>query len=392
MNDKFLPYSRPVITDDDVAAVADSLRDVMISQGTRLRELEESFARTVSARWAVAASNGTAAVHAMCHAAGIGPGDDVVLPALTFAGTANAVRYVGARPVFADVRPDTYCLDPASVEHVATERTRAILTVDFAGHPSEYETLRQVCSRRGARLLADAAHAPGARFRGREIGGELADMTAFSLNPVKNITAAEGGLVTGSDPSFREAAIRFVRHGMTRDASLFEHPEYADQGWYYEQQTLGFNYKLSELHAALACSQLKRLREHNAHRAQIAAYYADALDPDLLHLPTVAPGMLHAWHLYVVRVRDGGASRRNRLFAALRAAGIGVQLHYIPVPLHPDYRRAGLAPDNGLAQLPVTMEYYDTALSLPVHPAMDESDASRVVDTIATFFATLGNG
>lgn len=388
MNDPFLPYSRPVVTEDDIAAVAESLRDVMISQGARLEQLEGLFARMVSAKWAVGVSSGTAAVHTMCHAAGLGPGDEVVLPALTFAGTANAVRYLGARPVFADVTPDTMCLDPQSVARLATGRTRAVLTVDFAGHPSPYASLRRVAAERDAMLLSDAAHAPGAMVDGHAVGGALADLTAFSLNPVKNITAGEGGLVTGSDPAMRDRAACFVRHGMTREKRLLEKQDNAKHGWYYEQQVLGYNYKLSELHAALALSQLKRLEAHNATRAQIAAYYTQELDAELLRLPVVLPGVTPAWHLYVVRLREGGAAMRNALFAALRSAGIGVQLHYIPVPLHPDYKRAGLAPDDMSETLPVTMDYFDTALSLPVHPAMDESDAARVVDAVSSFFAT----
>ncbi len=375
----FLPYSRPLVDDDDVAAVTAALQDPMISQGTRLTAFEAAFARQVGAAEAVAFSSGTAALHAMCFAAGLGPGDEVIVPALTFAGTANAVLYVGARPVFADIDPDTLCLDPGAVRRALTPRTRAFLPVDFAGHPADYAALAALAGEAGAVVLADAAHAPGARRQGRPVGS-LADMTAFSFNPVKNMTSAEGGMVTTDDPE-RAARLRQFRvHGMTRDADRLEAP--APGGWYYEQQFLGYNYKLSELHAALGLSQLARLEAYNARRRALAACYDARLAALPLVLPGTARGVLHARHLYVVQVLP--PFDRDALFATLREQGFGVQVHYIPVPLHPHYRRLGYTLDD----CPHVAHYYAGALSLPLHPAMTEADVDRVVHALQRFFET----
>ncbi|WP_456427414.1 DegT/DnrJ/EryC1/StrS family aminotransferase [Rhodocaloribacter sp.] len=380
----FLPYSRPLVSEEDVAAVAEALRDPIISQGARLEAFERAFAEKVGAAHAVAFSSGTAALHGMCFVAGLGPDDEVIVPALTFAGTANAVRYLGGTPVFADVDPATLCLDVEAVRAALTPRTRAILTVDFAGHPSAYAPLRALADEAGCLLLADAAHAPGATYRGRPVGSDLAAMTAFSFNPVKNMTSAEGGMVTTADAE-RAARLRQFRvHGMTRDPDRLEAP--SPGGWYYEQQFLGFNYKLSELHAALGLSQLRRLEAFNAHRRRLAAFYDEALAGLPLRLPTAPPDGLHARHLYPVQVLAPPPRHRDALFAALRAAGIGVQVHYIPVPMHPDYRRMGYS----MAGLAHTAQYYARALSLPLHPAMTEADAERVAAAVRAFFGASG--
>jgi dTDP-4-amino-4,6-dideoxygalactose transaminase len=378
----FLPYSRPLVLEEDIAAVVEALRNTTISQGSRLKELEHEFAARVRSEWAVGLSSGTAAVHAMCFAAGFGIGDEVIVPALTFAGTVNAIRYTGAKPVFADIDADTLCLDPGDVERLVSERTRGIVTVDFAGHPSSYVELRALAQESDLLLLSDAAHAPGAVYRGRPVGGSVADMTAFSLNPVKNITGGEGGVVTGIAEALGDVVRRFGTHGMTRDERLLENDALAAHGWYYEQQMLGYNYKLSELHAALALSQLGRLQQNNDHRARLAGRYTEALGELPLKLPASHGDIRHAWHLYVVRLASPDFDLRNRLFAHLRSRGIGVQLHYIPVPLHPDYRRAGFTMDG----LTNTMTYFESALSLPLHQALTDADFERIVDGIKAFF------
>ena len=375
---EYLPYSRPYVTEDDIAAVAEALRSPMISQGERLRAFEEAFAGVANARYATAFSSGTAALHGMAFAAGLGPGDEVILPPLTFAGTANAVLYLGATPVFADIDPATLCLDPEAARRAVTPRTRAILTVDFAGRPSAYDDLAEVATEAGALLLSDAAHAPGGRYRGRSIGSDLAAMTSFSFNPVKNLTAGEGGMVTTDNEAFRDRLATFRNHGMTRDAEKLERT--SPGGWYYEQQHLGFNYKLSELHAALGRSQLGRLGIFNAHRRALARFYAHALADLPLDLPTVPEDGESTWHLYVVQVQP--PYDREALFAFLRERGFGVQVHYIPVPLHPYYQRLGYTMDV----CPHAARYYERALSLPLHPAMNGADARCVVTAVETFF------
>lgn len=375
----YLPYSRPLVSEEDIAAVAEALHSPMISQGDQLAAFEQEFAGAVEARYAVAFSSGTAALHGMAFAAGLGPGDEVVVPPLTFAGTANAVRYLGAEPVFADIDPETFCLDPAAARRVVTPRTRAILTVDFAGRPSAYDELTALADETGALLLSDAAHAPGARYRGRPVGSDLAGMTAFSFNPVKNLTAGEGGMVTAGREAVRTRLVMFRAHGMTRDAGQLERT--SPGGWYYEQQHLGFNYKLSELHAALGRSQLRRLEAFNARRREIARFYTDVLADLPLELPASPEDAEHVWHLYVVQVRP--PHRRDALFAFLRERGLGVQVHYIPVPMHPYYQRLGYAMDA----FPNAARYYERALSLPLHPAMTDGDAERVVEMVRAFFA-----
>ena len=376
----FLPYSRPIVTEADVDAVAEAMRDPMISQGPRLERLEAGFARLTGAAWAVGVSSGTAALHAACFAAGLGPGDEVIVPALTFAGTANAILLTGATPVFADIDAETFCITIEEVQRLLSDRTRAILSVDFAGHPAPYDGLRAIADEHGLILLSDSAHAPGSVYHGRTVGGSTADMTAFSLNPVKNITGGEGGIVTGNDLALCDTVTRFRTHGMTRDARLLE--EGAPAGWYYEQQFLGLNYKLSELHAALALSQLDRLATHNETRARLATHYGHGLADLPLRLPRTREDVRHAWHLYVVRVESGDASLRDRLFRFLHERRIGAQLHYIPVPLHPHYRRLGFS----IAGLTQTRDYFQTAISLPLHPAMTEADCDRVVDVVRDFF------
>ena len=374
----FVPYSRPCLDADDLRAVADVLTSTTISQGEQLKAFEDAFAKHAGAAFATAFSSGTAAVHAMCHAAGLGPGDEVILPALTFAGTANAVRYVGATPVFADIDPSTNCISPDMIEPLVTDATRAVLSVDFAGQPANYDRLRNIAAQRGLLLLADAAHAAGARWRDRTVGS-LADMTAFSFNPVKNITAAEGGMVTTNDPTFASHLRLFGSHGMTRDPKLLESSPPA--GWYYEQQFLGYNYKLSELHAALGLSQLRKLDAYNEHRARLARYYTEELSDLPLILPRPDADSLHAWHLYVIRLTGTDVSRRDELFEHLRSEGFGVQLHYIPVPMHPDYRRMGYT----TASLPETVDYFESAISLPLNPSIDEDTCAAVAASVRSF-------
>ena len=377
-SEPFLPYSRPLVSEEDIAAVAEALRSPMISQGERLPAFERAFADAVEARYAVAFSSGTAALHGMTFAAGLGPGDEVVVPPLTFAGTTNALLYLGAAPVFADIDPQTLCLDPERVRQALTPRTRAVLTVDFAGRPSPYAELADLAGEADVLLLSDAAHAPGARYRGQAVGSDLADMTAFSFNPIKNLTAGEGGMVTTDVEAFRDRLALFRVHGMTREAERLERT--SPGGWYYEQQHLGFNYKLSELHAALGHSQLPRLGAFNARRRQLAGFYADALAGLPLDLPTAPDGAEHAWHLYAVQVQP--PHERATLFAHLRERGLGVQVHYVPVPMHPYYRRLGYTMDA----FPHAARYYERALSLPLHPAMTDGDAERVVADVRAFF------
>jgi perosamine synthetase len=377
MPEDFLPYSRQLISEEEVEAVIEALRSPIISQGAQLEAFEESFARYCQVDHAVGVSSGSAALHAMCSAAGLGPGDEVIVPALTFASSATGALHLGAKPVFIDVDPDTLCIDPGGVERAITDRTKAVLAVDFAGHPAPYGELREITDRHDLVLLADSAHSVGGSVRERPVGG-LADITAFSFNPVKNMTAAEGGMVT-SDSADVAGHVRMFRvHGMTKTPERLESP--SPGGWYYEQQFLGFNYKLSELHAALGRVQLRRVDEFNRRRKAIAAEYSDRLGHLPIELPRSPSSGVHTWHLFVIRVEQ--RDLRKPLFDVLRTAGIGVQVHYIPAPMHPYFARLGYSMEG----LDVSSDYYGRALSLPVHPAMTDRDVDRVVEAVQGFF------
>jgi perosamine synthetase len=370
-----LPYGRHAVDDADVAAVVEALRSGWVTTGPRVAAFEQRLAARVGARHAVAVSSGTAALHAAVFAAGLGPGDEAILPPLTFAATANAVCYLGATPVFADVRPDTLNLDPARVEAALTPRTRAIVTVDFAGQPSDLEPLRALAAGRGLTLIEDAAHALGAEYRGRPVGTH-ADLVTFSFHPVKHITTGEGGMVVTEDAGLAARLRRFRNHGIDADAG-----ERAARGdWFYEMLDLGFNYRLPDVQCALGLSQLDKLERFLARRRALAARYLAALaDVPGLRAPAVAPGVAHAWHLFPVLLDlDRLTADRRAVYRALRAEGIGVNVHYIPVYWHPYYQRRGYP--RGLC--PVAESAYERLLTLPLFPAMEDHDLDDVVTAL----------
>jgi perosamine synthetase len=366
-----LPYGGHWVDEDDVAAVAAALRSDWLTTGPLVERFEEAFAATVGARQGVAVTSGTAALHAAAFALGVGPGDQVIVPPLTFAATANCVVYQGATPVFADVDPGTLLLDPARVAERITPRTRAVITVDYAGQPSYYDALRELTRRHGLALVADACHAPGATDSGRPVGS-LADLNTFSFHPVKHVATGEGGMVTTDDPELAGRMRRFRNHGITTDHRQRE----AAGAWYYEMTELGWNYRIPDVLCALGLSQLRKLPAWLARRREIAAQYDEAF----AGLPgvepvAVRPGVTHAYHLYAVRV----AWDRARAFAALRAEGIGVNVHYVPVHLHPYYReRYG----TGTGLCPVAEAAYERLLTLPLFPRMTDADAADVIEAV----------
>jgi len=370
---RLLPYARQLIGEDDIAAVVTTLRGDWLTTGPAVKAFEERFAAAVGARHAVAVSSGTAALHGAAHALGLRPGDEAVVPALTFVATANAMCYLGARPVFADVQRDTLNVDPAAVEAALTPRTRAVFTVDFTGMPVDYDAFRELAAGQNLALVSDAAHALGARYRGRPVGA-LATLTTFSLHPVKHITAGEGGVVVTDDPELALRIRNFRNHGITSD----HHEREAVGSWWYEMRELGFNYRLTDFQCALAQSQLGKLTDWTARRRAIAARYTEAFAgvPEL-ELPTVPGWAEPAWHLYVVRLNlERLRAGRREVFAALRAEGIGVNVHYIPVPWHPYYQALGYR--RGC--WPVAETEYERMLSLPLWVGMTPAD---VEDTIA---------
>ena len=370
-----LPYGHQSISETDIAAVAAALRSEWITTGPRVTEFERGVAARVGARHAVAVSSGTAALHVAAFAAGLGPGDEAIVPPLTFAATANAVRYLGATPVFADVQADTLTLDPERVAEKLTSRTRAIIGVDFAGLPCDWEALRALARPAGLTLIDDAAHALGATSNGRALGS-LVELTTFSFHPVKHATTGEGGMVTTDDPALAERARRFRNHGITVDAS----ERFSRGEWHYEMVDLGFNYRLTDVQCALGLSQITRLDAMLARRRAIATRYR----AHLRGLPGLAPqalpaGREHAWHIFPILLDlDRLAGDRRAIFAALRAEGIGVNVHYIPVYWHPYYQRLGYA--KGLC--PVAEALYERLITLPLFPAMTDGDVDDVLAAV----------
>jgi len=383
MADNFIPYGRHVIDDTDVAAVIDVLRGDWLTTGPLVGRFEAAFASYVGASQAVAVSNGTAALHLCMLAADIGPGDEVIVPALTFAASANCVRYVGATVVFADVREDTLTVDAGHVASLITPRTRALVAVDYAGLPADLDELRLLAERHNLLLIEDACHAPGARYRNRSVGA-IADMTAFSLHPVKHMTTGEGGVVTTNDAA-RAARLRRLRnHGIATDHRQRE----AEKTWRYDMIELGFNYRLTDIQCALGLTQLAKMPVAIARRQEIARRYTQALGGlDNLILPHEPADRVHAWHLYAVRVRgEKTAELRQQVFDGLRAAGIGVNVHYIPVYMLSYYRELGYA--AGLC--PRAESAYDGLISLPMWHGLQDPDQARVIDLVGAMLRRHG--
>lgn len=375
VRDTLLPYSRQHLTDDDVDSVVQTLHSDWLTTGPRVAEFESAIAEATDAPHAVAVSNGTAALHTMLAALGIGPGDEVVVPVITFAATANAALYLGATPVFVDVDPASLLINPSAVEQAITPRTRATIAVDFAGQPADCQRLKEIAAPGGIHVLADSCHAIGASRDG-SMAGSIAEMSAFSFHPVKHVAAGEGGAVTTTDARLAERMRSFRNHGITTD-----HARRASEGtWYYEMEDLGYNYRLSDIHCALGISQVRRLTESVRRRQEIARRYDDAFSdlPGITPL-TNAPGVSNAYHLYVIQVDPARfTAGRREFFAALRAENIGVNVHYVPVPWHPHYRRLGYK----RGAWPVGEQAYERILSLPMFPSMADSDADDVLTAV----------
>ncbi len=373
VREEMLPYSRQWLDEDDIALIVEVLRSDWLTTGPKVAEFEENFAQFVSAREAVVVSNGTAALHTAMSAVGIEPGDEVIVPAMTFAASANCVVYQGGKPVFVDVHPDTLLLDISHVEAKITHRTKAIIAVDYTGQPCNYDSLREIADRHNLWLIADACHALGATYKDRSIGS-LADLSVFSFHPVKHITTGEGGAITTADPELARRMRIFRNHGINGD----HRQRAAVDSWYYEMVELGFNYRITDFQCALGLSQLQKLPRWLARRRQIAARYNTAFKsvPEI-EVPMILPECNSAWHLYVIRLNLHGLTvKRKQIFEALRAENIGVNVHYIPVHLHPYYR------DNfgyRIGQYPEAEKAYVRLISLPIFPGMSDQDAEDVI-------------
>lgn len=372
----FLPYGRQTIEQADVDAVAAALRDPFITQGPRVDRFEQAFAERVQARYAIAFSSGTAALHGAVAAAGLGAGDEVLTTPISFVASANCALFVGARPRFADIDPVTANLDAGAARRDGhLDRAKACVVVSLAGLPADLAPLRDA-HQRGMVVIEDGCHALGGLREGRPVGGGEADMTAFSLHPVKAITSGEGGMVTTDNDELADRLRAFRNHGIRR-------PDPSEDsmrgGWHYEVDSLGFNYRITDFQCALGQSQLERLEEYIGARNVIAERYHELLSGvEGITLPAQArEGERHAYHLYVVRFAEG-PRRRRLVFDTLREQGIGSQLHYVPIPAHSLYRRLGY----DMQDLPHAEAYWQQALSLPIFPTMASSDVDRVADAL----------
>jgi perosamine synthetase len=368
-----IPYGQQFIDEDDIQAVVKVLHSDWLTTGPKVDEFEKAFARYVHAAHAVAVSSGTAALHTAMYALGIGPGDEVIVPPITFAATANCVVYQGGTPIFADVEPDTLLIDPVQVEAKITNRTKAIIAVDYTGQPCDYDALRAIADRHGLLLVADACHALGGRYKGRPVGS-LADLNVFSFHPVKHITTGEGGMITTNDQKLAERMRIFRNHGITSD-----HRQREQEGsWLYEMVDLGYNYRLTDIQCALGVSQLRKLPSWILRRQEIALRYDEAFAGVAGVAPLIVRDYVsHAYHLYVIRLDTTHLRKtRSEVYSSLRSEGIGVNVHYIPVHLHPFYQdHFGTKP--GLC--PVAESAYEQLITLPLFPMMTDQDVEDVI-------------
>ncbi len=373
----FLPYNRPLISEEEIAEVVDTLRSGWLTTGPKVRRFERELARYTGAPQALALSSGTAALHLALAAAGVGPDDEVITSALTFASCAHVVVHLGARPVLADIAEDDYNIDPAEIERRLTPRTRALMPVDYGGQPCRLDPIVEMAHARSLFVLEDAAHAIGARYRDRPVGS-ITDATAFSFYATKNLATGEGGALTSADPQIDARARMLSLHGMSRDAwKRYE----AGGSWHYEIEAAGFKYNLTDIQAALGLGQLARLEATTDRRAALAARYTAGLAGAAeIITPTARPEVRHAWHLYVIRLRTEALRiDRARFIERLAERKIGSSVHFIPVYKHPYYREGfGFRPQD----FPVTERVYESIISLPLYPLMTEADVDRVVEAV----------
>ncbi len=379
-----ISYGKQYIDDDDVAAVAATLRETLTC-GPKIDELERKLCEITGAKYAVAISNGTAALHVAAMAAGIGPGDEVIVSPITFAASANCVLYCGGTPVFADINPKTYNIDPASIRAHITEKTKAVVAVDFTGQAVELEEIRAICKEHHLILIEDAAHAIGTKYNGKPVGS-IADMTTFSFHPVKTVTSGEGGAITTNDEELYRKLRLYRAHGITRDREEMVHP--TDAGWYNEQVTLGYNYRMTDIQAALLISQLNKLEAFSKRRKEIVAKYNEAFaEIPQIKVQEEIPQSDTTRHLYILRLDlDKLTCDRRQFFDALKAENIISQVHYLPVYWHSYYEKLGY--EKGLC--PEAEKYYMESMSLPLYYSMTEEDVEDVicaVKKLITYYA-----
>ena len=386
---KPIPYGRQHITDEDVAAVAEVLRGPFLTQGPHIGAFETAFAQYIGSKYAVAVANGTAALHLCCLALGVQPGTRVITTPITFSASANCVRYCGGEVYFADIDPETGLLDVNAVRKLLNQHPKGyfsgIIPVDFAGYPVNLAAFRELADEYDLWLLEDACHAPGGSFTDRQGvehrcgDGSLAELAIFSLHPVKHIAAGEGGVITTNDERLHTHLLRLRTHGITNKSAEFIEPypgEPERGGWYMQLQELGYNYRLTDMQAALATSQLQRADTMLDHRREIAKRYDEAFANTSIKTIVPPANVSHAYHLYVVQLDD-----RKGVYDFLRTRNIMAQVHYIPVHLMPYYRQFGWQPGD----FPNAERYYARCLSLPMFPTLTDDEQVYVIDSVSEF-------
>lgn len=374
---RLLGYGHQDISEDDIAAVVDTLRSDYLTCGPATKAFEEALKKATHAQFVTAVSNGTAALHVACLAAGIKPGDEVIVSPITFAASANCVLYCGAKPVFADIDSKTWNISPGSVRKKITPKTKAIIAVDFGGVHVDSDEIRDICNEHNLIFIEDAAHSIGTVHNGYPVGS-IADITTLSFHPVKTVTTGEGGAVTTNDPELAKKILLFAKHGITRDTSLMQHPD--EGSWYYEQLELGYNYRISDIEASLGVSQIKRLPEFTKRRQELVAFYNREFSkiPEVSYQYDPAPEDTTR-HLYVLRFDvDTLGKDRRFIFEALQAENIGVNVHYLPVYRLPYYANLGYDSE----ECPEANKYYDEAITLPLHCCLTDEDAKNVVSAV----------
>ena len=372
-----ISYGHQYLDEEDIQAVVEVLRSDYLTCGPKIAEAERALCEVTGAKYAVVCSNGTAALHMACHAAGVQPGDDVITTPITFAASANCACYFGARPVFADINEETYNIDPENVRRLTTEKTKAVVAVDFTGQSVELDALLSHCHEKGITLIEDGAHVIGTKYKGR-CNGSIADMTTLSFHPVKTVTCGEGGAVLTNDENLYRKLLLYRAHGITRDPSLMEHEP--DGPWYYEQLTLAMNYRMTDMQAALLISQLKKLPMFMERRKEIVKRYNEAFSklPQIIVQKEIRESDTTR-HLYILRLNPEKLSiDRRQFFDALAAENICCNVHYIPTYYFPYYEKMGY----GKGLCPKAEKLYEEILTLPLYYSMTDQDVEDVIAAV----------
>ena len=374
---EFLPYGTQWLDEKEIDEVVDSLKSNWITTGPKMRKFEEEFKHFKGSKYAVAVNSGTAALHISTSSINIKPGDEVITTPMTFVASANCIVYRGGTPVFADVKKDTYNIDPKEIEKKITKKTKAILPVHFTGQPCDMDEISEIAYDHDLYVIEDAAHAIDAEYKGKKIGN-ISDLTTFSFHPVKNITTAEGGMVTTNNDDINEKLLMFRTHGISRDAVK----RFRKSGdFYYDMQCLGFRYNLSELHASLGIHQLDKLESFQRRRREIVKIYNRELpNIECVKIPFVKNDIKHSWHLYVIQLElEKLKVDRDHIFKALREENIGVNVHYIPVHYHSYYRNK-FSLKKGI--LPNVEWLYPRIITIPIFPRMSDDDVFDVINAL----------